>query len=89
MQLKLTRILPYVAYIYMAVICVFWWVDNFSAGYFNWFIFCLAVMNLGALLVRKKTIDIFLGALMSLGSAYMLMAVLSAYGRSKAKGFDT
>jgi hypothetical protein len=74
------------AYLLLALICLDWWLDNISGGYFNWFISVVFLMAVLGFIACKKIIDRFIGFCMLTGSLYMLAAVISAYARYKEQG---
>lgn len=71
-----------IAYLFLGLICLWWWLDNFlSAHYFNWFITCTLTAAVAGFFVRKKKMDIFMGFIMLTGALYMVAAIINAYGR--------
>lgn len=76
-----------IAYLYLALLCAWWWVDNLFGGhYFNWFITSLFSGAIIGFFARKRKMDRFMGFVMLMGSLYMMAAVVSSYGKVVAQG---
>lgn len=86
-QSKLLSTIRYLSYIYLAVVCAYWWVDNIMARHFNVLMLLLFCICITALVLRRWIVDSVFGALMILGSSYMLMAVISAWQRNSLAGY--
>lgn len=76
---NILQILRHTGYIAIILLCAYWFLDNYFAGYTNWFIAAIGICSLIQLLFRFRYVDVILGYILSLLSAYMVLAVLSDF----------
>ncbi len=78
---KVKRVLSYLPEILILLTAVYWFADNLSApsSRINYLMIGIILFISGLLILKNKTMALFLSLALGVGSIYMLLAVLSEY----------